>query len=100
MFKEISFSGMKRLYSRRGNGILLFMCLVVPLKVKSEIRSTKSEEFLMEDGRMVKSLVKNVKVVDYLICQQDLGIEKVSKDKAQLIRNALRKGIPLCIKLR
>lgn len=47
----------------------------------------------MEDGRIVKSLVKNIKVGDYLICQQNLGIEKVSKNKAQLIRHALRQGI-------
>ena len=47
----------------------------------------------MEDGREIKSLVKNVKVGDYLICQQDLGIEKVSKNKAQLIRNALQQGV-------
>jgi len=47
----------------------------------------------METGRIVKSLVKNVRVGDYLICQQDLGIEKVSKNKVQLIRDALRQGI-------
>ena len=47
----------------------------------------------MEDGRKVRSLVKNIKIGDYLICQQDLGIEKVSKNKAQLIRDALRQGI-------
>lgn len=47
----------------------------------------------MEGGRRVKSLVKNIRVGDYLVCQQDLAIEKVGKDKAQLIRDALRKGI-------
>ena len=81
---------MKRLYSRRGNAILLLMCLVVPLKVRLKMLGGRLK---MEDNRIVRSLVKNVKVGDYLICQQDLGIEKVSKDKAQLIRNALRKGI-------
>jgi len=67
------------------------MCLAVPLKVKT--KNEKRKTYLMEDGRIVKSLVKNIKVGDYLICQQDLGIEKVSKNKAQLIRNALRQGI-------
>jgi len=66
------------------------MCLVVPLKVKAKRADGRYE---METGRIVKSLVKNIKVGDYLICQQDLAIEKVSKDKAQLIRHALRKGI-------
>ena len=47
----------------------------------------------MEDGREVKSLVEKVRIGDYLICQQDLAIEKVSKNKAQLIRDALRQGI-------
>ena len=69
------------------------MCLVVPLRVKREVRSAESGEFLMEDGRKVRSLVKNIKIGDYLICQQDLAIEKVSKNKAQLIRNALQQGI-------
>jgi len=76
------------------------MCLVVPLQVK-ELKTQKGKpafaksygEARMEDGRIVKSLVKNIKVGDYLICQQDLAIEKVSKNKAQLIRNALRQGI-------
>jgi len=67
------------------------MCLAVPLKVKT--KNEKRKTYLMEDGRVVESLVKNIKVGDYLICQQDLGIEKVSKNKAQLIRNALRQGI-------
>ncbi|OIN88996.1 hypothetical protein COW80_02330 [Candidatus Beckwithbacteria bacterium CG22_combo_CG10-13_8_21_14_all_01_47_9] len=66
------------------------MCLVVPLKIESKLRPGK---YKMETGRIVKSLVKNVRVGDYLICQQDLGIEKVSKNKAQLIRDALRQGI-------
>lgn len=67
------------------------MCLVIPLKVKT--KNEKRKTYLMEDGREVKSLVKNVKVGDYLICQQDLAIEKVSSDEAQLIRNALQEGI-------
>jgi len=67
------------------------MCLAVPLKVKT--KNEKRKKCLMEDGRIVKSLVKNIKVGDYLICQQDLGIEKVSKNKAQLIRNALQQGV-------
>jgi len=67
------------------------MCLAVPLKVKK--KNEKRKTYLMEDGRVVESLVKNIKVGDYLICQQDLGIEKVSKDRAQLIRNALQQGV-------
>lgn len=69
------------------------MCLVVPLKVKSEVRGPKFDEFIMEDGRQVKSLVQNISVGDYLICQQDLGIEKISPHKAQLIRHALQQGL-------
>ena len=30
-------------------------------------------QLLMEDGRIVRSLVKNIKVGDYLICQQGFG---------------------------
>ena len=67
------------------------MCLAVPLKVKT--KNEKRKTYLMEDGRVVESLVKNIKVGDYLICQQDLGIEKVSKNKVQLIRNALQQGV-------
>jgi len=65
------------------------MCLVVPLKVKKK----EKDYWLMEDGRKVRSLVKNIKVGEYLICQQDLAIEKVPASKAQLIRNALQQGI-------
>jgi len=64
---------------------------VVPLKVKT--KNEKRKTYLMEDGREVKSLVEKVRIGDYLICQQDLAIEKVSKNKAQLIRDALRQGI-------
>ena len=63
---------------------------MVPLKVRAKILD---DRFKMETGRIITSLVKNVRVGDYLICQQDLGIEKVSKNKAQLIRDALRQGI-------
>ncbi|MBU1322836.1 hypothetical protein KKE75_02150 [Patescibacteria group bacterium] len=66
------------------------MCLVVPLKVKAKRADGRYE---METGRIVKSLVKNIKVGDYLICQQDLGIEKVSRNKVLLIRDALRQGL-------
>lgn len=65
------------------------MCFALPLQVIKK----QEERWLMEDGRIVKSLVKNIRIGDYLICQQDLGIEKVSKNKAQLIRDALRQGI-------
>lgn len=65
------------------------MCLVVPLKV---IKKQKNQ-WLMEDKRLIKSLVGKTKIGDYLICQQNLGIEKVSRNKAKLIRNALRQGL-------
>ncbi|MBU2052288.1 MAG: HypC/HybG/HupF family hydrogenase formation chaperone [Patescibacteria group bacterium] len=65
------------------------MCLVVPLKVIKQ----QGGQWLMEDKRRVKSLVGQVKIGDYLICQQDLGIEKISKNKAKLIRDALRQGL-------
>lgn len=65
------------------------MCLVIPLKAVKQ----QKNYWLMEDGRQVKSLVKNIKVGDYLICQQDLAIEKVTANKAKLIRDALRQGI-------
>ena len=68
------------------------MCLVVPLKVKKELKEDKGW-YVMEDGRKVRSLVKGIKIGDYLICQQDLAIEKVPADEAQLIRNALQEGV-------
>ena len=63
---------------------------MVPLKVRSKMSDGR---FKMEDKRIIKSLVRNIKVGDYLICQQDLGIEKVSAHKAQLIRHAIRQGV-------
>lgn len=66
------------------------MCLVVPLKIRSK---TIDGRLMMEDGRIVKSLVKNIKIGEYLICQQDLAIEKVTPNKAKLIRHALQQGI-------
>lgn len=64
--------------------------MAVPLKVRLKMLDGRLK---MEDNRIVRSLVENIKVGDYLICQQDLAIEKVSKNKAQLIRDALRQGI-------
>ena len=63
---------------------------MVPLKISLKMSDGR---FKMEDKRIIKSLVRNIKVGDYLICQQDLGIEKVTPHKAQLIRHALRQGI-------
>ena len=65
------------------------MCLVVPLKVSKKLLEPRGQ-YLMEDGRRVKSLVKNIKIGDYLICQQDMVIEKVSKNKAKIIRQSLK----------
>jgi hydrogenase maturation factor len=63
------------------------MCLVVPLKVIKK----KTEGWLMEDGRKVKLvLTEEVKTGDYLICQQDLAVEKIAKTKALKMRQALK----------
>lgn len=65
------------------------MCLVVPLKAIKK----SGEEWIMEGGRKVKNLAGKIKPGDYLICQQNLAIEKVPKNKAKLIRNALQQGL-------
>jgi len=44
----------------------------------------------MESGRVVKSLVKGVKIGDYLICQHDMGVDKLSKAEAQKMRKAIK----------
>jgi len=62
------------------------MCLVVPLKIKKK----QGDEWLMEDGRKVKSLVGKVKVGEYLICKQDLGVAKLSKRESLLMRQSLK----------
>ena len=62
------------------------MCLVVPLKVKKK----QDDEWLMEDGRKVKSLAGKIKVGDYLICKQDLGVAKLSRKEALIMRRSLK----------
>ncbi len=62
------------------------MCFALPLEVKKKIK----DKFKMEDGRIVKSLIKGVKVGDYLVCQQDMGVDKLSKAEALKMRSAIK----------
>lgn len=94
MFKEISFRDMKRLYSRRGNAILFLMCFALPLKVKKiekDPTSLKLCRARMEDGRVVKlGFAGKVKLGDYLICQQDVAVGKLTKLEAQSMRQTIK----------
>ncbi len=63
------------------------MCLVIPLKI---IRQ-KNGGWVMEDGRVVKKmLIGKVEKGDYLICRQDMGVEKLSKKDALQMRRLLK----------
>ena len=62
------------------------MCFAVPLQIKEK----KGDKFVMESGRVVKRLVKGVKRGDYLICQHDMGVDKLSKAEAQKMRKAIK----------
>jgi len=44
----------------------------------------------MEDGRTIKSLVKNIGIGDYLVCQQDMGVDKLNKTDALKMRSAIK----------
>jgi len=64
------------------------MCFIVPLQAVKD----KGGFWEMEDGRMVKvDLVKKVKKGDYLICQQDMAVKKISKKEALSVRKAIKK---------
>ena len=66
------------------------MCFAVPLQIK-EVKKAKGEvKVKMEDGRVVKSLVKDVKVGDYLVCQQDIGVDKLDKRQALAMRKLIK----------
>jgi hydrogenase maturation factor len=63
------------------------MCLVVPLKTIKK----KDGGWVMEDGRVVKKvLTEKIEKGDYLICQQDVGVEKLSKKDAEAMRQAIK----------
>lgn len=62
------------------------MCFAVPLKV---VKKDK-DQWVMEDGRRVKSLVKEILVGDYLVCQHDMGVDKLNKAEALKMRLAIK----------
>ena len=62
------------------------MCFAVPLKVIKK----NMDQWVMEDGRMIRSLVKSVRVGDYLVCQHDMGVDKLEKAEALKMRKAIK----------
>jgi hydrogenase maturation factor len=62
------------------------MCFAIPLKVVSK----NKDKWVMEDGRTIKSLVKNIGIGDYLVCQQDMGVDKLNKTDALKMRSAIK----------
>jgi len=63
------------------------MCFALPLKTVKK----KGGFWEMENGRMVKvDLVKKVKKGDYLICQQDMAVKKISKKEALSMRQMIK----------
>jgi len=65
------------------------MCFTVPLKTIKK----KDGGWVMEDERVVKvKILERVRVGDYLICQQDIAVEKLSKKDAEAMRRLI-KGI-------
>ena len=59
----------------------------MPLRVKS----IKKGKFIMETGRAVEqAFAGKVKVGDYLICQQDMAVEKVNQTAARAMRQAIK----------
>jgi len=63
------------------------MCFTVPLKAVK----AKGGFWEMEDGRMVKvDLVKKIKKGDYLICQQNMAVKKISKKEALSMRQMIK----------
>jgi len=63
------------------------MCFTVPLKVINK----KGNRWVMEDGRKVKQvLTGKIEKGDYLICQQDMAVDKINKSKALAMRKAIK----------
>ncbi len=63
------------------------MCFTVPLRVVKK----KGDNWIMEDGREVKQvLTGRVKIGDYLICQQDMAVDKINKKQALIMRKAIK----------
>jgi len=63
------------------------MCFIVPLKAMKK----KGDSWIMEDGRVVKSLITGkVEKGDYLVCQQDMAVDKINKSKALAMRKAIK----------
>ncbi|MBU1085742.1 MAG: hypothetical protein ABIJ43_04595 [Candidatus Beckwithbacteria bacterium] len=62
------------------------MCFAIPLKIK-EIKKGK---LLMEDGRVVKNLTGKVNKGDYLVCQHDMGVDKLTRAEALKMRLAIK----------
>ncbi len=63
------------------------MCFAVPLKIEK----INKDKLTMEGGRVVKKvLTDEVKIGDYLVCQHDLAVEKISKKEALIMRKAIK----------
>ncbi len=63
------------------------MCFAVPLRIEK----IDKDELVMESGRVAKAvLTEEVKIGDYLVCQHDLAVEKISKKEALAMRQAIK----------
>ena len=63
------------------------MCLALPLKVSS----VSKNQAVMEDGRLVNcSLVKKVKMGDWLMVKSNLAVAKLTASEAKSIRAAFK----------
>lgn len=63
------------------------MCLAIPLKVKK----VNAERVTLENGNEVKTKVlKDIRVGDYLLVQQGIVLQKVSKKEALRARRVLK----------
>ncbi len=63
------------------------MCFAVPLKTIKK----KQGQWVMEDGRVVKTdMVGEVSRGDFLICRQDMAVDKISQVQALAMRRAIK----------
>lgn len=63
------------------------MCFALPLRV---IKKDK-DRWLMEDGRRVRlALTDKIKIGDYLVCRQDVAVEKLTPKGALKMRQAIK----------